>query len=71
MRKATENARSRAEKIAGKSKSELNELRMAKMGIFQITGQHSTEDYSWGGAFNTSSKEKTASITMKLSYSVK
>lgn len=68
---ATENARYRAEKIAGNSKSDLDELRSAKMGIFQITGQHSNEDYSWGGAFNTSSKEKTASITMKLQYSVK
>jgi hypothetical protein len=68
---ATENARQRAEKIAGNSKSELDELKSAKMGIFQITGQHSNEDYSWGGAFNTSSKEKTASITMKLDYSVK
>ena len=27
--------------------------------------------FHWGGAFNTSSKEKTASITMKLDYSVK
>ena len=68
---ATENARYRAEKIAGNSKSQLDELRSAKMGIFQITGQHSNEDYSWGGAFNTSSREKTASITMKLEYSVK
>ena len=68
---ATENARQRAEKIAGNSKSELDELKSAKMGIFQITGQHSNEDYSWGGAFNTSSKEKTASITLKLDYSVK
>lgn len=56
---ATENARSRAEKIAGNSKSTLGSLTSAKMGIFQITGQHSDEDYSWGGAFNTSSKEKT------------
>ena len=43
-------------------------LKVAKMGIFQITGQNSNEDYSWGGAYNTSSKEKTASITMKLTY---
>ena len=28
------------------------------------------EDYSWGGTFNTSSKEKTASITMKLVYDI-
>jgi len=68
---ATENARYRAEKIAANSVSELGDLISAKMGIFQITGQHSTEDYSWGGAFNTSSKEKTASITMKLNYRIK
>jgi hypothetical protein len=40
------------------------------MGIFQITGQNSNEDYSWGGTYNTSSREKTASITMKLNYEI-
>lgn len=69
--KATEDARVRAEKIAENSGSELGRLISANMGIFQITGQNSTEDYSWGGTFNTSSKEKTASITMRLSYGVK
>ena len=69
--RATENARVRAEKIAENSGASLGELIRADMGIFQITGQNSNEDYSWGGVFNTSSKEKTASITMKLSYRVK
>jgi uncharacterized protein len=69
--KATEDARVRAEKIAENSGSDLGRLISANMGIFQITGQNSTEDYSWGGTFNTSSKEKTASITMRLSYGVK
>ena len=41
------------------------------MGIFQITGQNSGEEFSWGGTFNTESKNKTASITMKLTYGVK
>ena len=68
--KATEDARIRAEKIAENSGSTLGDLISAKMGIFQITGQNSNEDYSWGGTYNTSSKEKTASITMKLSYEV-
>lgn len=67
---ATENARLRAEKIAANSGSKLGDLKEANMGIIQITGQNSNEDYSWGGAFNTSSKEKTASITMKLDYEV-
>ncbi len=68
--KATEDARIRAEKIAEFSGGNLGELKSAKMGVFQITGQNSKEDYSWGGTFNTSSKEKTASITMKLIYGV-
>lgn len=69
--KATEDARLRAERIAANSGASLGRLISANMGIFQITGQNSTEDYSWGGTFNTSAKDKTASITMRLSYAVK
>ena len=69
--KATEDARIRAEKIAENSGGSLGELISAKMGVFQITGQNSDEAYSWGGAYNTSSKNKTASITMRLEYEVK
>ena len=68
---ATEDARIRAEKIAENAGSNLGILKSARMGVFQITGQNSKEDYSWGGTFNTSSKEKTASITMRLQYQVK
>ena len=68
--KATEDARLRAEKIAEFSGGKLGKIVSAKMGVFQITGQNSNEDYSWGGTFNTSSKEKTASITMKLVYDI-
>ena len=68
--KATEDGRIRAERIAENSKSKLGDLVVANMGVFQITGQNSGEDYSWGGAFNTSAKNKTASITMKLTFEV-
>ena len=68
--KATEDARLRAEKIAEYSGGTMGSLESAKMGIFQITGQNSKEDYSWGGTLNTTSREKTASITMKLVYKV-
>ena len=68
--KATSDARTRAEMIAENSGGKLGKLISAKMGIFQITGQNSNEDYSWGGTYNTDSKEKTASITMKLDYTV-
>ena len=67
---ATEDARIRAQKIAENAGGRLGELLSAKMGVFQITGQNSDEAYSWGGAYNTSSKNKTASITMRLEYKV-
>lgn len=70
IRKATEDARLRAETIAQNSGGELGDLQSANMGVFQITGQNSNEDYSWGGAFNTADKNKTASITMRLVYEV-
>ena len=44
--KATEDARLRAENIAKFSGGNLSTLESAKMGIFQITGQNSGEDYS-------------------------
>lgn len=68
--KATEDATVRAERIAENSKGSLGDLISANMGIFQITGQNSGEDYSWGGTFNTADKNKTASITMKLIFEV-
>lgn len=68
---ATEDAHIRAEKIAENSGSKLGELLDANMGIFQITGQNSSDEYHWGGTFNTADKHKTASITMKLRYRVK
>jgi hypothetical protein len=68
--KATEDATIRAERIAENSKGDLGDLISANMGIFQITGQNSGEDYSWGGTFNTADKNKTASITMKLIFEV-
>lgn len=67
---ATADARKRAEEIAKNAGADLGDLITADMGVFQITGKNSNEDYSWGGAFNTSSKEKSASITMRLTFEV-
>lgn len=69
--KATQDARKRAETIAQEAGNRLGKLESAKMGVIQITGQNSDESYSWGGTFNTSSKDKTASITMTLKYEIK
>lgn len=67
---ATEDARIRAEKIADNAGAKLGKLHSAQMGIFQIIGQNSNEDYSWGGTYNTTSKMKTATITMRLEFGV-
>lgn len=65
---ATKDANVRAQKIAENAGGSLGVLKSADMGVFQIVGQNSSEDYSWGGSFNTSSKNKTASITVNLQY---
>lgn len=65
---ASQNAKARAENIAKESGSSLGSLLKADLGIFQITGQNDNEDFSYGGVFNTSSRLKTANITVKTSY---
>ncbi len=66
--KASSDARARAETIAKNAGSKLGSLRKANMGVFQITGKNSNENYSYGGAFNTSDKIKTGSITIKMEF---
>lgn len=66
--KASADAKARAETIANNSGSDLGKLKKATMGVFQITGKNSNEDYSYGGAFNTSSRRKTGSITIKMEF---
>ena len=70
LAKASADAKQRAETIAKNSGSALGGIKKAVMGVFQITGQNSNEDYSSGGAFNTWSRHKTATITIKIDYSV-
>ena len=65
---ATKDANTRAKKIAENAGSGIGHLKSADMGVFQIVAQNSSEEYSWGGSFNTASKRKTATITVKLDY---
>ncbi|HRP53999.1 MAG TPA: SIMPL domain-containing protein [Fluviicola sp.] len=67
---ATKDAKNRAEKMASNAGGSLGKLKNADLGVFQITGENSTEEYSWGGNFNTSSKRKTANITVRLKYEI-
>lgn len=61
----------RAKTIAENGEGKLGKMINSAMGVFQIVAQNSSEDYSWGGTFNTSSKKKTATITVKMQYQVK
>lgn len=65
---ATKDANNRAKKIAENAGSRVGRLKSADMGVFQIVAQNSSEEYSWGGSFNTTAKRKTATITVKLNY---
>jgi hypothetical protein len=67
---ATKDASSRAKSIAQNAGAGLGHLKKSDMGVFQITGQNSSEDFSYGGSFNTAAKNKTANITVKLVYQV-
>lgn len=70
IEQASENGRIRAEQIATNSKSSIKGLKNARLGVFQILGYNSGESYSWSGTFNTSSRWKTASITVKMDFEV-
>ena len=72
LAEASKNARERAETITKNAGGKLGDLKTATTGVFQITAPNSAdEDYSWGGAFNTSSKQKHVSINMRQTYYVK
>jgi len=72
LSEASKNAHDRAEAVATNSGGRLGGLKTATTGVFQITAPNSAEDsYEWGGAFNTSSKQKHVSINMRHTYYVK
>lgn len=70
LAEASKDALLRAETMAENGDADLGDMVGSTMGVFQIVAQNSAEDYSWGGSFNTSSKNKTASVTVKVQYKV-
>lgn len=68
---ASHDALSRAEAIATGSNRKVGRLCSSQMGVFQIVGYYENEDYSWGGNFNTTSREKTISVTVRNTYAVR
>jgi uncharacterized protein len=65
---AADDGRRRAEAVAQKSKAGLGKLKLATTDVFQITAKYSSDAYTYGGVFDTSSKVKTATITIKIQY---
>ena len=52
IEQATKDAKNRAETIAKNGGGSLGDLVKANMGVFQITAENSSDEYSWGGSFN-------------------
>jgi hypothetical protein len=71
IERATDDARQRAERIAGQAGSKIGKLKNARTGVFQITGNNTDEELTAGGNFNTASRNKKARITVRLEYRVK
>ncbi|MBD5451396.1 MAG: SIMPL domain-containing protein [Lachnospiraceae bacterium] len=68
IEQATANAKARVDIIVDGTGSSTSRLLSANLGVFQITAQNSDSEYSYGGAFDTRSRNKTATITVKLNY---
>jgi len=66
----SKDAKQRAEKIVKSADGNLGKLKDASMGVFQITAKGSTDEDTYGGNFDTSSKEKSARITVRLTYNL-
>ena len=56
LNEASIDAYKRAETIAEGCNASVGSLQSSTMGVFQIVGLDSSEDYSWGGTFNTAIK---------------
>lgn len=65
---ATNDAKERVLKIVNTANGKIGKLKKASLGVFQITGKNSDEEYSYGGIFDIYNKEKTARITVRLEY---
>lgn len=67
---AAEDAKQRAEQIANSTNNKIGEVRSSRMGVIQINAKNSTEisDY---GMNNTTSIDKTITVVVNMSFSIK
>jgi uncharacterized protein len=69
--KATEDARLRALQVAKNAGAHIGKLRYSSIGVFQITERNASGETSWEGSFDTDSRLKTATVTVKVQYQLK
>lgn len=69
IEKATDNARQRIDILVAGTGCKRGDLLTATLGVFQITATNSgSKEYSYDGAFDTKSRYKTATVTVRLNY---
>ncbi len=69
--KASANAKERIDIIAKNTGSKLGKLKNSSLGVIQITAKNTgTSSYSYDGAYDTSSRHKTATITVHLEFGI-
>jgi uncharacterized protein len=67
---ATQDAKRRAQEIAGVSAIRVGPIQNATAGVFQITEPYSTESEA-GGVYNTSSRNKDIRVTVHVTFEMK
>lgn len=70
LAKATVDARERADEIAKSAGASIGSIRTARAGVFQITEPYSTE-VSGMGMYNTSTRRKAISVTVRADFDLK
>jgi hypothetical protein len=70
LAEATRDARARADQIAKQGEARVAQLRSARMGVFQITPEHSAVT-SWEGVYDTTSLNKTITAVVTATFSLK
>ena len=68
---AAADAHERAKNIVENSGAELGNLTWSRAGVFQITAATGDEEFSAGGSFNLSSREKKARVTVRSEFKIK
>lgn len=66
---ASRDALARAEQIVSPGGRRIARMRSAKMGVFQITPLHSTQN-TWDGMNDTTSREKTVTAVVNATYAL-